>query len=94
MAQTLELLRADGWLTYHTFDSRRSTPGFPDIVAVRDGRMLAIECKTATGRATADQLHWLRELAGVRSVDAFILRPGVTMDALAIVSRYGMPCEE
>lgn len=82
MAQAIELLRAEGWLVYHTFDSRRSPAGFPDLVCIRGGRLLAIECKSTTGRATDAQLEWLRAFAAIPGGDAFILRPGATMDAL------------
>lgn len=34
-AQVLDLARLTGWLCYHPHDSRRSAPGFPDLVLVR-----------------------------------------------------------
>ena len=38
-AQVVELARLRGWRTHHHYDSRRSTPGWPDLVMVRRGRM-------------------------------------------------------
>lgn len=49
------------WLCYHTFDSRKSQAGFPDLVLVRD-RIIFAELKTETGRPTADQERWLEGL--------------------------------
>ena len=52
----MRLLAAHGYtLRYHTFDSRRSPSGFPDIIAVHElpGRAaLAIELKTDVGQVT------------------------------------------
>ena len=64
-----------GWRVYHTYDSRRSQPGFPDLVLVRPPRLLFVELKSATGRPTAAQQEWLMALAGVTRVDARIWRP-------------------
>jgi hypothetical protein len=75
MAELVDVLDRFGWLTYHTFDSRRSAPGFPDLIAVRDGRMLALECKSATGKLTTDQRAWLSALAGVPGVACYVVRP-------------------
>jgi len=60
--QVLELLKLRGWLTYHTHDSRRSNSGYPDITAVRRGRILFIELKTRKGRTSPMQETWLSEL--------------------------------
>jgi hypothetical protein len=50
-----------GWRCYHTHDSRRSAPGFPDIVAVRE-RVIFAELKTARGALSQEQVAWLDAL--------------------------------
>ncbi len=67
-----------GWLVYHTYDSRRSTAGFPDLVLARDGRVLIIEVKTEKGRLSKAQAEWLRELGiddSLRSQEVYVWRP-------------------
>lgn len=82
-AEALRLLELLGWRCYHTFDSRRSAPGFPDLIAVRGDRMLALELKSERGRATGEQLEWLRALSAVPGVTAAIVRPGADLAELA-----------
>lgn len=50
-----------GYLTYHTHDSRRSQPGFPDIVAVhpKTGYVWVGELKSTTGKVTDAQQEWI-----------------------------------
>lgn len=62
-------------MTYHVYDSRRSNPGWPDIVAIRRGRMVVAELKTMAGKVTRDQQEWLDGFAGVLGVEAFLWRP-------------------
>jgi len=71
----LDLAGWRGWRTYHPFDSRRSTPGWPDLVLVRRGRLLVAELKTATGRVSADQQAWLTDLSACPGVEVFVWRP-------------------
>ena len=62
-----------GWMVYHTHDSRRSEPGFPDLVLVRE-RVLFRECKTDTGSLTPEQSQWLDRLVKA-GADASVWRP-------------------
>jgi hypothetical protein len=46
-----------GWLCYHTYDSRRCEPGFPDWVFIRE-RVLWVELKSADGKVSIKQAKW------------------------------------
>ena len=61
----LELAEHLGYLTYHTHDSRRSNPGFPDLVLCHPGRRRTIfaELKSTKGHVTRTQDMWLTGLA-------------------------------
>lgn len=71
-----ELAKLRGWMFFHPYDSRRSTPGFPDLVLVhpRTGQLLAVELKSVKGRVTDAQTEWLRALS-LAGVDARVWRP-------------------
>jgi hypothetical protein len=58
----IELAEMLKWLVYHTYDSRRSNPGFPDLVMVRGGRLLFVELKSAKGKLRPEQHVWLNAL--------------------------------
>jgi len=63
-AAIADLCKLLGVWCYHTYDSRRSQPGWPDLVLV--GRhVLYRELKSATGRLTSAQTEW-----GLRLGDA------------------------
>jgi hypothetical protein len=62
-SQVLHLARLYGWLPYHTYDSRRSHPGWPDLVLLRPPRLLFIELKAERGRLRPEQRRWLGDLA-------------------------------
>jgi Holliday junction resolvase len=85
MAELVDLLERFGWLVYHTFDSRRSAPGFPDLIAVKGGRMLALEIKSSTGVVTRDQRSWLTAFAAVPGVLAYVVRPADDLSELAAI---------
>ena len=75
MQHVIDMARLLGYLVYHTFDSRRSEPGFPDIIAVGYDRLLAIECKREREQPTPAQQNWLDELAYVPGVECYVIRP-------------------
>lgn len=64
-----------GYAVYHTFDSRRSNPGWPDLVLLKQGRMICLELKTERGRIRPEQEVWIAALDQVPGVTARIVRP-------------------
>ena len=60
-AAIIELATLQGWLVYHTYDSRRSTPGFPDLCMVRD-RVLFRELKVGNAEPSDAQDEWINRL--------------------------------
>lgn len=74
--QTLvvSLCRTLGYMTYHTHDSRRSNPGFPDLVIVGHGHVIFAELKTDKGRVRPKQMEWITELQH-NGAEAYIWRP-------------------
>ncbi len=54
-----------GWRTQHFWDTMRSRPGFPDLVAwcPRTGRTIWAELKTETGKVVPSQVDTLLELS-------------------------------
>ena len=64
--QVRQVARMYGWtMQYHTYNSRRSDPGWPDEVLIHPLRHRAIfaELKTDTGKLTSGQRAWLTSLA-------------------------------
>ena len=64
-----------GWSVYHTFDSRRSQRGYPDLTCVHpEHGLVFMELKREKGRVSTWQTFWLAQLtrAGQR---AYLVRP-------------------
>jgi hypothetical protein len=74
-AQVIAYAELLGWMVYHTHDSRRSNPGWPDLALVRGHRLLLWELKSEKGRVSPEQQDYIVRLIQVRVVEAGILRP-------------------
>ncbi len=71
----VRLARALGWLVYHTYDARRSEPGFPDLTMVHDKHgLMFVELKAEKGRVSPDQWKWIEGLNSPKH-PALIWRP-------------------
>ena len=100
-AELAAAARIGGWLCIHHHDSRHSAAGFPDIIAIRGGELLALECKRTKGKTTPAQETWLaafREFSAAHGlenyVEAAVVRPGGVHAVLErLASRPGLPVE-
>lgn len=66
-----------GLLLFHAYDSRRSPPGFPDLVCVGRSVMFR-ELKKQNGRTTTAQKDWLRALEAA-GADAGVWKPAALL---------------
>ncbi len=75
--QVVGLARLHGWLVFHDYDSRRSAPGFPDLVMVRHNasKPLFVELKTKTGKLSDAQTEWGLKLESCPGADYRVWRP-------------------
>jgi len=75
MAQVKQLATMMKWSYYHPYDSRRSAPGFPDLVLVRPPRTIFVELKIEDGFLTPDQQRWQQLLCECPGVRYHLWRP-------------------
>lgn len=72
--QVIQLAAYNGWVHYHTHDSRRSPQGWPDLVLCRPPELIFVELKTRTGRLTNAQAQWIAWLTSC-GMETFVWRP-------------------
>lgn len=74
--RVLELCARHSWtLTYHTYDSRRSQRGFPDLVLVRPPRVIFAELKKEGEYLKPAQKPWRDALLACPGVEYYLWRP-------------------
>jgi hypothetical protein len=59
-AQLVSAAKRLGWRVFHDYDSRRSEPGFPDLVLASrtQRRVIFAELKTGSGQLSEEQAWW------------------------------------
>lgn len=67
----VQLAKHTGHHVYHTHDSRRSEPGFPDLVIAKPGmeRLLVAELKFGHNKRSVAQEEWGEVLEAIPGVD-------------------------
>ncbi|MGH2878933.1 MAG: VRR-NUC domain-containing protein [Solirubrobacteraceae bacterium] len=82
----VEYAELNGWLVYHTYDSRRSNPGFPDLVMARGYRLVFAELKSEKGRESRAQTEWLDAL-GRATPEVWLWRPSDWPEIEGVLAR-------
>lgn len=75
--QITEIAKLFGWRFYHPFLSKWSERGWPDIIFLRDRRMIVVELKTdkRSSKLTVEQAQWLWQFRKVKGIEVRIWRP-------------------
>lgn len=89
-ARIIELATLCGWKVWHCYDARRTVPGFPDLVLVRE-RVLFRELKTDKGRLTQEQKDWIDAINAAENGDAAVWRPRDWEDLILPLLRARRP---
>lgn len=99
--QVEEIAAAYGWLAYHAPDNRpvtarsgrryvqRVTPGFPDLVLLKDDRLIVAELKTERGRLSPEQKVWLAAFTSV-GAEVTVWRPRNLPEVIRVL-HHGAP---
>lgn len=76
-AAVIEWAQRLGYLVYHTYDSRRDAPGYPDLTLVHPyvGKLIFAELKSERGRLRKAQRAWHDALAQCYGVEVHEWRP-------------------
>ena len=72
--QVVSLAKRNGWKVYHTYSSKRSEPGFPDLVFRRAGRIIVAELKVGDNTPTEEQEEWLADFRAA-GIPTFVWTP-------------------
>lgn len=82
----VEVMERSGFLVWHDHDSRRNEAGLPDLIAVRDDRVLFIELKTERGTMRQWQEVWGYLLSHVGgNTEYFVWRPSDWSEILEVI---------
>lgn len=73
---------------YHTYDSRHSSEGFPDLIIAGYGRLIAWELKAQGENPDDDQERWIDTLSKVEGPPIVeVIRPQDLDRCLALLQR-------
>ncbi len=88
-AQVVELAQRFGYdFIYHTWNSRHSPAGFPDLIILKDGRMVVAELKREGENLSAEQYFWLLEFAHIPHAVVYVWWPRDWDEVTELLRRY------
>lgn len=82
----LDAAKTIGWLRYHTYMSKGSQPGFPDLVLLhkKQDRCVFVELKRERGTQSPEQVEYENVLRALTYVEYYLWRPRHWFDGTII----------
>ena len=87
--QIIDLAKLSGyeWI-YHTWNSRHSPAGFPDLVIIKEGRQIVAELKVGKDNLSAEQYFWLLEFKKVKNTEVYVWWPNDWDEIERVIRSY------
>jgi len=70
----IDYAKLRGWLHYHTWRSFHSPSGFPDLILIRNRRIIVVELKSERGKLSVYQDEWLKAFKQT-GISTFVWKP-------------------
>ena len=84
-SQVKDLARTFNWFYYHTWRSIHSPAGFPDVVMIRDKRIVVAELKSEKGKVSPEQEEWLAVFRATGLTEVYLWRPSMFDEILEVL---------
>ena len=88
----IQLAVARKWKYYHPPDNKpingriqRVVAGFPDLVLIKDGRMVYAELKREKGIISLEQAEWIKEIKAC-GIECYVWRPSQVASVIKILN--------
>jgi len=95
----IQLATARGWKHYHPPDNKpvngriqKVVAGFPDLVLVRQGRMVFAELKREKGILSPEQVEWITQIRACK-IEAYVWRPSMVADVIKVLNNREISAE-
>lgn len=85
--QVVHLAQLYGWKVYHTYDSRHSEKGYPDLCLLKGTRLMYAELKKEDGKVTPEQQEWLNLLKASGKPEVYLWRPSNWPEIQEVLTR-------
>lgn len=85
----LHFARLHDWWCFHPYDSKKSAPGWPDLVMIRPPEFVVVELKTDKGTVTDSQRQVLAALEEC-GIEAHLWRPSDEAEVFERLKRGGV----
>lgn len=83
--RVLAVCQQQGWFAWKTHGSAYQMDGIPDVIAIRDGRVVFLEAKRPGEETTPKQRHRMRQLESFGARCAVVFSGG---DAKAFLEQF------
>lgn len=95
----IQLATARGWKHYHPPDNKpvngrvqKIVAGFPDLVMIRQGRLIFAELKREKGVISPEQVEWITQIRAC-GIECYVWRPSQVAEVINVLNNRKISAE-